>query len=175
MQKNFGELAGDILQQIFSRPARYRTPMDAIASVEELLVFKIQDFLPSRIGAFEESFVIGLCVASGWALHNRDLLKNEEAFKDNLWAIWDNGMKYFYQNHTRLNPGNRQSMEQVICQGFVEGVSVGKKIKELSVYSKMSTEKVLETLETIKNDPARATHILSSRFKNTPRNERNDR
>ncbi|MGN1062918.1 MAG: hypothetical protein ACI4QM_01145 [Alphaproteobacteria bacterium] len=175
MQTTSYELAYEILKEINAHAGRHHHPAETLTHTEELLLTRVQQFLPSRVGAFEEAFAIGLCVASGWAEQNVDLLAKRTAFEEALFTLWDKGVSYVYQKHPRLNPKDKNEMEQVICQGFLEGVSLGKKVRELSVCTKMSTQKVVETLDIIGSDPTAAVRHICARSKHVCRQSLRER
>ena len=122
--------------------------------------------MPSKVGSFEESVLVGMCLASGWLEHNADLItSNEYEAKEQLYIL-HKATDHIYDSMKRITCKDKRSLEEVICTGFKEGISFGYKIKKLSAHSQMTTEKMLETFELLKENPALVSRVISSRAPN---------
>lgn len=162
----FDSFALTILKDVSSRTATMSIE-DKIVYTEELLVNKAPRLMPSKVGSFEESVLIGLCVASRWSEDNADLIKTDEfEAKEQLYALHQ-VTDHIYENMKRITCKDKRSLEEVICLGFKEGIALGYKVRSLSVCSQMTTAKILETFEVIKENPSFLSKIISSRAPNS--------
>ena len=166
MYLEFDSFALSILKDIVSHPSSLSIE-ESLIRTEELLINKAPRLMPSKVGSFEESVLVGMCLASGWLEHNANLIiSNEYEAKEQLYIL-HKATDYIYDNMKRITCKDKRSLEEVICTGFKEGISFGYKIKKLSVHSQMTTEKMLETFELLKEHPALVTKVISSRVPNT--------
>ena len=165
MYLEFDSFALSILKDIVSHPSSLSIE-ESLIRTEELLINKAPRLMPSKVGSFEESVLVGMCLASGWLEHNADLITaNEYEAKEQLYIL-HKATDHIYDNMKRITCKDKRSLEEVICTGFKEGISFGYKIKKLSAYSQMTTEKMLETFELLKEHPALVTKVISSRAPN---------
>ncbi|MBR5130084.1 MAG: hypothetical protein IKV03_02535 [Alphaproteobacteria bacterium] len=136
---------------------------EGVVRIEEMLLKKAPRFMPSKVGAFEESVLIGMCFASDWAEQNKDLILGDELrAKEQLFSL-HSAADYVYKGTKRITCKDKRSLEEIICTGFRQGISFGYKIKNLSVSSQMTTDKVLETFELLRQNPILVSKIISAR------------
>ena len=175
MTFEFDSFALSILNEVLSHPSSFSAEENLIRT-EELLLNKAPRHMPSKVGAFEESILVGMCLASGWLTDNADLIRTDEfEAKEQLYLL-HKATDHIYDSMKRITCKDKRSLEEVICTGFKEGISFGYKIKKMSVCSQMTTEKMLETFNLLKENPALVSKVISSRAPNAITiNERADK
>ena len=166
MYLEFDSFALSILKDILSHPTNSSIEENLIRT-EELLINKAPRLMPSKVGSFEESILVGMCLASGWLEHNAGLIiSNEYEAKEQLYIL-HKATDHIYDNMKRITCKDKRSLEEIVCTGFKEGISFGYKIKKLSDCSHMTTEKMIETFKLLKENPALVTKVISSRTPKT--------
>lgn len=161
----FNSFALNIMKEVLSHPT-CESVEESLIRTEELLINKAPRQMPSKVGSFEESVLVGMCLASGWMEHNADLIKtNEFEAKEQLYILHQ-ATDHIYDSMKRITCKDKRSLEEIICTGFKEGIAFGYKIKQLSAHSQMTTEKMLETFELLKENPALVSRVISSRAPN---------
>lgn len=175
MTFEFDSFALSILKEVISHPSSFSAEENLVRT-EELLLNKAPRQMPSKVGAFEESILVGMCLASGWLTDNADLIKTDEfEAKEQLYLL-HKATDHIYDSMKRITCKDKRSLEEVICTGFKEGISFGYKIKKMSVCSQMTTEKMLETFNLLKENPSLVSKVISSRAPNAIAvNERADK
>ncbi len=165
MTLEFDSFALSILKEVLSHPSSFSAEENLIRT-EELLLNKAPRQMPSKVGSFEESVLVGMCLASGWLADNADLIKTDEfETKEQLYLL-HKATDHIYDSMKRITCKDKRSLEEVICTGFKEGISFGYKIKKMSVCSQMTTEKMLETFNLLKENPILVSKVISSRVLN---------
>ncbi|MBR6675354.1 MAG: hypothetical protein IKL32_05500, partial [Alphaproteobacteria bacterium] len=87
MTFEFDSFALSILNEVLSHPSSFSAEENLVRT-EELLLNKAPRQMPSKVGAFEESILVGMCLASGWLTDNADLIRTDEfEAKEQLYLL----------------------------------------------------------------------------------------
>lgn len=157
------DFALKICKEILSHP-KYISSTDGIVGIEETMLQQAVRQMPSKVGAFEEAMVVGVCVSSGWLEDNKDIISGDELkAKEELFRLHNPIIRYVYKSIPRITSRDKRPLEQAVCEGFQQGIACGYKIKNLSVYSQMTTQKLLETFDLLQNETLSTVKILSAR------------
>ena len=160
---NCDAFALKICKEILSH-SKYTSSVDGIVGIEEAMLQQVAREMPSKVGAFEEAMVVGVCISSGWLQDNGDIILGDELkAKEELFCLHSPIIHYIYKSVSRITSRDKRSLEQAICEGFKHGIACGYKIKNLSVYSQMTTQKLLETFDLLQEAPLNTAKILSAR------------
>ncbi len=152
-----------ICKEILSHP-KYISSDDGIVGIEEAMLQQVAREMPSKVGAFEEAMVVGVCVSSGWLADNQDIIAGDELkAKAALFYLHSPIIRHIYKSVPRITSRDKRPLEQAVCEGFQHGIACGYKIKKLSVFSKMTTQKVLETFDLLQDENLNTAKILSAR------------
>lgn len=161
---NCDAFALKICKEILSHP-KYTSLQEGIVGIEENLSQQAVRDMPSKVGAFEGSIVVGVCLSSGWLENNKDIVMGDELVaREELFRMHNPIIRYIYKSVPRITSRDKRPLEQAVCEGFQHGIACGYKIKKLSVYSQMTTQKLLETFDLFQEDRFNTSKILSARM-----------
>lgn len=156
-------LASYILHEIVSKMPRAQFAAkhgieweEQIVKLEETTTFETLHNMKSFVGAFDHAAVVGACLASGWLESNVSVLLDDEnpsRVMDELGPFSHLITEIVHKKVPPIRPIAKRTKEQLITQGFLLGLDLGRCLKNITPYSKMSSVKMREVLEMVKDRP----------------------
>lgn len=161
-------LASYILHEIVSKMPRAQFAAkhgieweEQIVKLEETTTLETLHNMKSLVGAFDHAAVVGTCLASGWLESNVPVLLDDEnpsGIMDELGQFSHLITEIVHKKVPPIRPVDKRTKEQLITQGFLLGLDLGRCLKNITPYAPMSGLKLREMLETVKKDPELIKH-----------------
>lgn len=129
---------------------------EQIVKLEETTTAETLHNMKSLVGAFDHAAVVGACLTSGWFQNNVDILLDEENLSQILNELGQFShliTDYVHKKVPAIRPDDKRTKEQLVKQGFLLGLDLGRCLNNMTPYAPMNAVKMREMLEMIKAEP----------------------